>query len=41
MIVKMFQNRGNIMENMQETFKKELEEQKSKQKMMNNKINEI
>ena len=41
MIVKMFQNLGNRMENIQETFNKDLEELKSKQTMMNNTINEI
>ena len=41
MIVKMIQTLGNTMEKIQETFKKELEELKSKQKMMNNTINEI
>ena len=41
MIVKMFQNLGNRMEKIQETFNKDLEELKSKQTMMNNKINEI
>ena len=41
MIVKMIQNLGNRMEKIQETFKKDLEEIKSKQTMMNNKINEI
>ena len=40
-IVKMIQNLGNRMEKIQETFKKELEELKSKQTMMNNTINEI
>ena len=38
MIVKMIQNFGNRMEKIQETFKKDLEELKSKQTMMNNKI---
>ena len=41
MIVKMIQNLGNRMEKIQETFKKDLEELKSKQTMMNNTINEI
>ena len=41
MIVKMVQNLGNTMEKIQETFNKDLEELKSKQTMMNNKINEI
>ena len=41
MIVKMIQNVGNRMEKTQETFKKDLEELKSKQTMMNNTINEI
>ena len=41
MIVKMIQNLGNRMEKIQETFKKNLEELKSKQTMMNNTINEI
>ena len=41
MIVKMIQNLGNRMEKIQETFKKDLEELKSKQIMMNNTINEI
>ena len=41
MIVKMIQNLGNRMEKIQETFNKDLEEQKSKQTMMNNKINKI
>ena len=35
MIVKMFQNLGNRMEKMQETFNKELEDLKSKQTMIN------
>ena len=35
------QNLGNIMEKIQETFNKDLEEIKSKQTMMNNTINEI
>ena len=41
MIVKMIQNLGNRMEKIQETFKKDLEELKSEQTMMNNTINEI
>ena len=41
MIVKMIQNLGNRMENIRETFNKDLEELKSKQTMMNNTINEI
>ena len=41
MIVKMIQNLGNRMEKIKETFKKDLEELKSKQTMMNNTINEI
>ena len=41
MIVKMIQNLGNRMENIQETFNKDLEELKSKQTMMNNTISEI
>ena len=41
MIVKMIQNLGNRMEKIQETFNKDLEEQKSKQTTMNNTINEI
>ena len=41
MIVKTIQNLGNRMENIQETFNKDLEEEKSKQTMMNNTINEI
>ena len=40
-IVKMIQNRGNRMDKIQETFNKDLEELKSKQTMMDNKINEI
>ena len=35
MIVKMIQNLGNRMENMQETFNKDIEELKSKQTMKN------
>ena len=41
MIVKMIQNLGNRMEKIQEKFNKDLEELKSKQTKMNNKINEI
>ena len=41
MIVKMIQNLGNRMEKIQEMFKKDLEELKSKQAGMNNTINEI
>ena len=41
MIVKMVQNLGNRMEKIQETFKKDLEELKSKQTMTNNAIKEI
>ena len=41
MIVKMFQNLGNRMEKIQETFNKDLEKLKSKQTVMNNTINEI
>ena len=41
LIVKMIQNLGNRMEKIQETFNKLLEQLKSKQTMMNNKINEI
>ena len=41
MIVKMIQNLGNRMEKIQETFNKDLEELKSKQTMMKNKINKI
>ena len=41
MIVKMIQDLGNIMEKIQETFSKDLEELKSKQTRMNNTINEI
>ena len=40
MIAKMIQYRGKRMEKKQETFNKDLEELKSKQKMMNNTINE-
>ena len=41
MIVKMIQNLGNKMEKIQETFNKDLEEQKSKQTAMNNTITDI
>ena len=41
MIVKMTKNLGNRMQKIKETFNKDLEELKSKQKMMNDKINEI
>ena len=41
MIVKMIQNLGNRVEEMQKTFNKDLEELKSKQTVMNNTINEI
>ena len=41
MIVKMIQNLGNTMEKIQEAFNRDLEELKSKQTVMNNKINEI
>ena len=41
MIVKMIQNLGNRMEEIQETFNKDVEELKSKQTMKNNTINEI
>ena len=41
MIVKMIQNLGNRMAKIQETFNKDPEELKSKQTVMNNKINEI
>ena len=37
----MIQNLGNRMENIQETFNKDLEELKSKQTVINNTINEI
>ena len=37
----MIQNLGNTMEKIQETFNKDIEEQKSKQTMINNTINEI
>ena len=39
MIVKMIQNLGTRLETIQETFNKDLEEQKSKQTMMINTIN--
>ena len=41
MIVNMIQHLGNRMEKIKETFNKDLEELKSKQTMMNNKISEI
>ena len=41
MTVKMIQNLGKRTKKIQETFKKDLEELKSKQTMMNNTINEI
>ena len=41
MIVKVIQNLGNRMEKIQETFKKDLEELKSKQRVLKNTINEI
>ena len=41
MIVKMTKNLGNRMQKIKETFNKDLEELKSKQTMMNDKINEI
>ena len=41
MIVKTIQTLGNRMEKIQEMIKKDLEELKSKQTMMNNTINEI
>ena len=41
MIVKIIQNLGNRMEKLQEMFNKDLEELKSKQKMMINTIYEI
>ena len=41
MIAKMIQIPGNRMEKIQETRKKDLEELKSKQTMMNNRTNEI
>ena len=40
-IVKIVQNLRNRIENIQETFVKDLEELKSKQTMVNNTINEI
>ena len=40
-IVKTIQNLGNRMEQIQKTFNKDLEEQKSKQTVMNNTISEI
>ena len=39
MIVRMIQNLGNRMEKIQETFNKDLEKLKSKQTVINNKIN--
>ena len=41
MIVNMIQNLGNRLEKIKQTFNKDLEELKSKQTVMNNKINEI
>ena len=41
MTVKMIQTLGNRMEKIQETFHKDLEELKSKQTMISNKINEM
>ena len=41
MIVKMIQNLENRMQKIQETFNKDLEELKSKQTIMKNKVNEI
>ena len=41
MIVKMIQNLGNRINEIQETFNKDQEELKSKQTMMTNTINEI
>ena len=41
MIVKMIQNLGSIMEKIQETFNKDLEELNNKQTMVNNTINAI
>ena len=41
MIVKMIENLGNRMEKIQETFNKGLGKLKTKQTMMNSKINEI
>ena len=40
-MIVMIKNFGNKMEKIQETFNKDLEELKSKQTVMNNKINEI
>ena len=40
-IVKMIQSLGNRMEKIRERFKKDLEELKSKQTMMNNTINKF
>ena len=41
MRVKMIQNLGKRMDKIQDTFNKDLEQLKSKQAMMNNRINEI
>ena len=41
MIVNMIKNLGKRMDKIQETFNKDLEEQKSKHTMMKNKINKI
>ena len=41
MMVKMIQNLGNRMEEIQETFNKDLEQLKSKQTVMNNTVKEI
>ena len=41
MIINMIQNLENRMEKIKEMFNKDLEELKSKQKVMNNTINEI
>ena len=41
MIVKMIQNLGNRMEKIQEKFNEDLQELKSKQTVMNKRINEI
>ena len=41
MTVKMVENLGNRMEKIQETFNKDLEELKSKQRVMNDTVNEI
>ena len=41
MVVKMIQNLGNRMEKIKETFKKDLEELKSKETVMSNITNEI